>query len=168
MLVKIAAKVFFWLRTNYVWVMNIFFKNLLDYYFTQHAHIYSFHTSNFNFGDFFLFFFINSAPSEEDIDNDEEDNGADNDGSVAEPSLSYNDNNADADPDDPVSSKDKDKDTEFTNNAIGAGTGQLRRVFECNGSHFLLFLNPLCQMCSILIHFIVLDLLIFLCDSQIA
>jgi hypothetical protein len=30
---------------------------------TQHAHIYSFHTLNFNFGDFFLFFFINTAPS---------------------------------------------------------------------------------------------------------
>jgi hypothetical protein len=31
---------------------------------TQHAHIYSFHSSNFNFGDFFLFFFINTAPTD--------------------------------------------------------------------------------------------------------
>ena len=30
---------------------------------TQHAHIYRFPTSNFNFGQFFLIFFINAAPT---------------------------------------------------------------------------------------------------------
>jgi hypothetical protein len=29
----------------------------------QHAHIYSFHTSNLNVGDFFSNFFINTAPN---------------------------------------------------------------------------------------------------------
>jgi hypothetical protein len=111
---------------------------------------------------------VDKDDSDEDIDDGEEDDSSDNKDSVAEASLSDNDDNADADPDDPVSSKDKDEDTEFINNAIGAGTGQLRQVFECNGSHFLLFLNPSCQMCSILIHVIILDLLIFLCNSQIA
>ena len=39
-----------------------FFKNLLDDYYS--AHIYSFHTSNFNVGEiFFLKFFINTAPT---------------------------------------------------------------------------------------------------------
>jgi hypothetical protein len=30
---------------------------------TQHAHIYRFPTSNFNFGQFFLIFFIHAAPT---------------------------------------------------------------------------------------------------------
>ena len=30
---------------------------------TQHDHIYSFHTSSFNFGDFVSIFFINKAPT---------------------------------------------------------------------------------------------------------
>jgi hypothetical protein len=30
---------------------------------TQHAHIYRFPTSNFNFGHFVLIFFINAAPN---------------------------------------------------------------------------------------------------------
>ncbi len=111
---------------------------------------------------------VDKDNSDEDIADDEEDDSANNKGSVAEASLSDDDDDADADPDDAVSSEDKDDDTEFTNNAIGAGTGQLRQVFECNGSHFLLFPNPPCQMCSILIHVIVLDLLIFLRNSQIA
>ena len=111
---------------------------------------------------------LDKDDSDEDIDNNEEDDGADNDGSVAETSLSDNADDADTDPDDPVSSEDKDEDTEFINDAIGARTGQLRQVFECNDFHFLLFLNPPSQMCSILIHVIVLDLLIFLCNSQIA
>ncbi len=34
---------------------------------TQHAHIYSFHTSNFNFGEFCFNFFINSAPIHSDL-----------------------------------------------------------------------------------------------------
>ena len=33
---------------------------------TQHAHIYSFHTSNFNFGEIFFLFFLSLQPLEYD------------------------------------------------------------------------------------------------------
>jgi hypothetical protein len=73
---------------------------------------------------------VDKDDSNEDIDNDDvvEDNNEDDDGSVTSASLSDNDDNAD--PDDPISSKDNEEDTLFTNNAIGAKTGQLKQVLE--------------------------------------
>jgi hypothetical protein len=61
MLVKNCPKRFFWLRTHYVWVM--FFFEIYWITITQHAHIYSFHTSNFKFVGFLSNFFINIAPN---------------------------------------------------------------------------------------------------------
>jgi hypothetical protein len=39
---------------------------------TQHAHIYSFHTSNFNFGEICFLFFINTAHNTDIADDSNE------------------------------------------------------------------------------------------------
>jgi hypothetical protein len=60
MLVNIPA-ICVWLRTHYVWVMNIFFKNLLDDYYSACSYV-QFPYFKFNL-EIFFYFFINTAPT---------------------------------------------------------------------------------------------------------
>jgi hypothetical protein len=63
MLVKHCRQSLFWLRTHYVWVMNILFKNLLDDYYSACSYLqFPYFKVKFR-RSLFLKFFINAAPN---------------------------------------------------------------------------------------------------------